>query len=208
MSRLRRGINANDWAKGPADAPVTILEYADFECPFCGRAFWELKRLESAVEGRARFVFRHFPLTQPHPHALLAAEAAEAAGAQGSFWEMYEVLFQNQQNLEAPALLTYAADLGLDMGRFTRDLQEHHFQPKVQRDFLEGVRSGVNGTPSFFINGERHNGAYTAEALLAAIEQRVGPELEPMTGLPWEGDRVPRMGRRPTVTLGGRAGAP
>lgn len=208
MSRLRRGVDANDWAKGPADAPVTLLEYGDFECPFCGRAAWELKRLESAVGDRVRFVFRHFPLTQLHPHALLAAEAAEAVGAQGQFWEMHDVLFQNQQNLEAPALLTYAADLGLDMGRFTRDLQEHRSLPKVQRDFIEGVRSGVNGTPTFFINGERHNGAYTAEALLAAIEQRVGPDIEPMTGLPWEGDRVPRMGRPQSRMHVGSAGAP
>lgn len=109
---------------------------------------------------------------------------------------MYDMLFHNQQSLEAPALLTYAAHLGLDMGRFTRDLQEHRYQPKVQRDFIDGVRSGVNGTPTFFINGERYNGAHTAEALLAAIEQRVGPDIEPMTGLPWEGRALPRM-RRP-----------
>lgn len=192
MSKLRRGVDSNDWAKGAADAPVTLLEYGDFECPFCARAFWELRRLESAVGDRVRFVFRHFPLTQLHPHALLAAEAAEAAGAQGRFWEMYDTLYQNQEHLEAPALLTDAANLGLDVGRFSRDLQEHRYLQKVQRDFMEGVRSGVNGTPSFFINGERHNGTYTAEALLAAIEQRVGPDLEPMTGLPWEGDRMPR----------------
>lgn len=193
MSTLRRGVDANDWAKGPADASITLLEYGDFECPYCGSAFWELGRLEKAVGAEVRFVFRHFPLTQAHPHALLAAEAAEAAGGQGAFWEMYDMLFQNQQRLEAPALLTYAAHLGLDMGRFTRDLQEHRYQQKVKRDFLEGVRSGVNGTPSFFINGQRHNGAYTAEALLAAIEQRVGPDIEPMTGLPWEGHALPRM---------------
>jgi protein-disulfide isomerase len=196
MSTLRRGVDANDWAKGPADASITLLEYGDFECPFCGNAFWELRRLESAVGDRVRFVFRHFPLTQVHPHALLAAEVAEAAGAQGYFWEMYDMLFQNQQNLGAPALLAYAADLGLDMGRVTRDLQEHRYLQKIRRDFIEGVRSGVNGTPSLFINGERHNGAYSAESLLAAIEQRVEPDIEPMTGLPWEGDRVPRM-RRP-----------
>jgi protein-disulfide isomerase len=200
MSTLRRDVDANDWAKGPADAAVTLLEYGDFECPFCGRAFWELKHLESAVKDRVRFVFRHFPLTQLHPHALLAAEAAEAAGAQGYFWEMHDMLFQNQQNLEASALLTDAADLGLNMGRFTRDLQEHRYLQKVRGDFIEGVRSGVNGTPTFFINGERHNGTYTAEALLAAIEQRVGPDIEPMTGLPWEGQRLPRI-RRPQARI-------
>ena len=208
MSTLRRGVDDSDWAKGPADASITLLEYGDFECPYCGSVFWELRRLESAVGDQVRFVFRHFPLTQVHPHALLAAEAAEAAGAQGRFWEMHDLLFQNQQNLEAPALLAYAADLGLDMGRVTRDLQEHRYLQKIQRDFVEGVRSGVNGTPTFFINGERHNGAYTAEALLAAIEQRVGPDIEPMTGLPWEGDRVPRMGRPQSRMHGGGAGAP
>jgi len=206
MSRLHRDVGADDWAKGPVDAPVTLVEYGDFECPFCRRAYWEVKTLERAVGDRVRFVFRHFPLTQMHPHALLAAEAAEAGGAQGRFWEMLEMLFQNQQNLEAPALLTYAAELGLDMGRFTRDLQEHRSMPKIQRDFVEGVRSGVNGTPTFFINGERHNGAYTADALLAAIEQRLGPDIEPMTGLPWEGDRLPRRGP-PFVGHVGRAGA-
>jgi protein-disulfide isomerase len=179
MSRLRGGADAEDWARGPADAPVTILEYGDFECPYCGRAFRELKRLESAVGDRLRFVFRQFPLTQLHPHAQLAAEAAEAAGAQGMFWEMYDALFENQRDLEPPALLTYAADLGLDVGRFTRDLDEHRWLPKVRRDFMEGVRSGVNGTPTFFINGERHNGDYTAEALLAIIEPSTGPEIGP-----------------------------
>lgn len=193
MSTLRRAVDAGDSTQGPADAPVTLLEYGDFECPFCGRAFWELKKLESAVGDRVRFAFRHFPLAQAHPHALLAAEAAEAAGAQGKFWEMHDKLFTNQHNLEAPALLTYAAEVGLDVPSFARDLQEHRHLPKVRRDFREGVRSGVNGTPTFFINGERWNGPYTAEALLAGIEGRGGADVEPMTGLPWEGDRVPRI---------------
>lgn len=183
MSRLRRGVDANDWAKGPADAPVTLLEYADLECPFCGRAFRDLKRLESAVGDRVRFVFRHFPLSQLHPHALLAAEAAEAAGAQGKFWEMLEVLFQNQQNLEMPALLTYAADLGLDMGRFTRALQEHRSLPKVQRDFIEGVRSGVNGTPTFFINGARYDGTWADEGrFLRALREAADVAATPSPG--------------------------
>jgi protein-disulfide isomerase len=183
MSRLRRAVDVEDWASGPADAPVTLLEYADFECPFCGQAFQELERLEHLAADRVRFVFRHFPLSQMHPHAPLAAEAAEAAGAQGRFWEMHHKLFMNQQNLTPSALLTYAEDLGLDASRFARDLSERRFLPKVRRDFMEGVRSGVNGTPTFFINGERWNGPYTAEALLAGIEGRPIRGVGPLTGV-------------------------
>jgi protein-disulfide isomerase len=163
---------------------VTLLEYADFECPFCGRAFRELKNVESAVGDHVRFAFRHFPLSQLHPHAMLASEAAEAAGAQGKFWQMHDELFRNQHNLGPPALLTYAANLELDTEQFAEDLQQHRYLPKVRREFIEGVRSGVNGTPSFFLNGVRWNGSYTAEALLAGIEGRPPPTMEPMTGLP------------------------
>jgi protein-disulfide isomerase len=185
MSALRRAVDDKDWVRGPAHAPVTLLEYGDFECPFCGQAFWELKRLEQAVGDRVRVVFRHFPLAQAHPHATLAAEAAEAAGAQGKFWEMHDTLFTNQRALERSDLLEYADELGLDRPRFTRALQEHRFLPKVRRDFMEGVRSGVNGTPTIFINGERWNGPYAAAALLAGIRGHGSPEVEPMTGLPW-----------------------
>jgi protein-disulfide isomerase len=194
MSSLRRQVDQRDWTKGPPDAPLTLLEYGDFQCPFCGRAFWELKKLESMAKDEYRYVFRHFPLAQLHPFALPAAEAAEAAGAQGRFWEMYETLFMNQQNLHPSAIVTYAANLDLDLTQFRRDLEEHRHVPKVRRDFMEGVRSGVNGTPTFFINGERWNGPYTADTLLARIEGRAGPDVDPMTGLPWEGGRVPRAG--------------
>ena len=186
MTALNGAVDEKDWVRGPADAPVTLLEYGDFECPFCAQAFWELQRLEQAVGDRVRFVFRHFPLAQAHPHARLAAEAAEAAGAQGKFWEMHDTLFTNQRDLELFHLLAYADDIGLDRRRFTRDLEEHRFAPKVRRDFIEGVRSGVNGTPTLFINGERWNGAYTAAALLAGIRGDRSPDVESMTGLPWD----------------------
>jgi protein-disulfide isomerase len=185
MTALDRNIDGEDWVKGPADAPVTLLEYGDFECPFCGRAFSELKRLEQAVGDQVRFVFRHFPLTHAHPHAQLAAEAAEAAGAQGKFWEMHDTLFTNQTALDLSDLLAYADGVGLDKQRFTRDLEGHRFLPKVRRDFREGVRSGVNGTPTIFIDGQRWNGPYTATALLAGISGNRSPDVEPMTGLPW-----------------------
>ena len=188
MSALRRPVDVGDWAKGPADAPVTLLEYGDFECPFCGRAFWELKRLEHAAGDEVRFVFRHFPLSQMHPHATLAAEAAEAAGAQGKFWEMHDKLFTNQHALQLPALLTYAEEIGVDASRFARDLEEHRYLPKIRRDFMEGVRSGVNGTPTLFINNARWNGPITGNALLAGLHGSLAPDLEPMTGLPWRAD--------------------
>src|SRR6187401_1032895 len=105
--RLRRSVDEADHIKGPTQAALTLVEYGDFECPFCGEAFWELKELENLIKNEARFVFRHFPLTQMHPNAMLAAEAAEAAGAQGRFWEMHDALFSNQQALEAPALVHY-----------------------------------------------------------------------------------------------------
>jgi protein-disulfide isomerase len=169
MTALSRAVDVEDWVRGPADAPVTLLEYGDFECPFCAESFWAFKEVQEASGDDVRLVFRHFPLAQMHPHARLAAEAAEAAGAQGKFWEMHDTLFTNQRALELSDLLTYADDLGLDRRRFTRDLQEHRFSPKVRRDFMEGVRSGVNGTPTTFMNGERWNGPYTAAALLAGI---------------------------------------
>ncbi len=180
MSALKRAVDVKDWAKGPADAPVTLLEYGDFECPFCGQAFWELKRLEHAVGDQVRFVFRHFPLAQAHPHATQAAEAAEAAGAQGKFWQMHDMLFTNQRALELRDLRAYATELDLDVSRFTRDLQEHRFLTKVRRDFMEGVRSSVNGTPTIFIDGERWNGPYTATGLLAGIHGNRAPEVEPL----------------------------
>jgi protein-disulfide isomerase len=188
VTRLQRPVEARDWVRGPAGAPVTLLEYADFECPFCGRAFHELKRLERGLRDRIRFVFRHFPLSQMHPRATLAAEAAEAAGAQDKFWEMHDTLFSNQGALGPDALLVYARRLRLDVDRFSRDLDEHRYLPKVRRDFLEGVRSGVNGTPTIFINGTRWDGPYTAEALLRGMRGDTGLIVEPMTGLPWGGD--------------------
>ena len=188
MSRLQRAVEPRDWARGPASAPVTLLEYGDFQCPACGRAFHELGRLARGLHDRIRFVFRHFALAQMHPHASLAAEAAEAAGAQGKFWEMHDTLFTHQTALEPPALLAYARDLQLDARIFSRDLNEHRYLPKVRRDFMEGIRSGVNGTPTMFINGARWDGPYTAEALLRGMRGDPSMIVEPLTGLPWNGD--------------------
>ena len=159
-----------DHIRGPANAPVTLLEYGDYECPYCGQAYWFVKELEESVGDMMRFAFRNFPLASIHPHAESAAEAAEAAGAQGKFWDMHDCLFEHQQALDDIYLLEYADMIVLDVERFSADLREHRYAARVRQDFLSGVRSGVNGTPTFFINGMRYDGAYDLDSWLAAIE--------------------------------------
>jgi protein-disulfide isomerase len=158
-----------DHFRGPTDAPVVLLEYGDYECPFCGQAHLAVKAVEQAARGMMAFVFRNFPLATIHPHAERAAEAAEAAGAQGRFWEMHDLLYENQDALDDDSLLAYALALGLDVPRFARELAEQRYAARVREDFMSGVRSGVNGTPTFFINGVRHDGPWTAPELLAAV---------------------------------------
>jgi protein-disulfide isomerase len=133
-----------------------------------------VKKIRRSPLGRwLRFAYRHFPLTTIHPFAEPAAEAAEAAGEQGLFWEMHDLLFENQENLDPDSLLEYAAALELDVTRFTRELSAHRYAPRVREDFMSGVRSGVNGTPTFFVNGVRHDGSYDFESLSAAIESAI-----------------------------------
>jgi protein-disulfide isomerase len=159
-----------DHIQGSADAPVTLLEYGDYECPFCGAAYPIVKEVQSRLGERLRFVFRNFPITTSHPHAALAAEAAEAADAQGKFWEMHDLLYESQQHLEAADLHRYAEQLGLDVDRFDNELAQHVHAERVREDFMSGVRSGVNGTPTFYVNGVRHDGDYELETLLAALD--------------------------------------
>ena len=151
-----------------------MVEYGDFECPFCGRAHAVVKALKKALGRRLRFVFRHFPLATAHPHAQQAAEAAEAAGAQGQFWEMHDVLFDNQEALEDDDLMGYAEALGLDLTQFAADLAGHAHAPRVRQDFLSGVRSGVNGTPTFFLNEMRYDGPRDFDTMVEAIEEAAG----------------------------------
>ena len=153
-------VGPDDHAAGPANAPVTLVEYGDFECPYCGQAYPIVKALQERLGTRLRFVFRNFPLSESHPHAEHAAEAAEAAGAQGQFWEMHDALYEHQRALRDPALIGYATDLGLDAARVARELGTGAWTARVRADFLSGVRSGVNGTPTFFINGERYDGSW------------------------------------------------
>ena len=160
-----------DHVQGPADAAVTLVEYGDYECPYCGAAYPIVKELQARMRDRLRFVFRNFPITTSHPHAEQAAEAAEAAAAQSRFWEMHDLLYENQRRLRDQDLHAYAEQLGLEVDRFDQDLAEHVHAPRVREDFMSGVRSGVNGTPSFYVNGARHDDSYDLDTLLAALER-------------------------------------
>jgi protein-disulfide isomerase len=160
-----------DHVQGPAEAPVTLVEYGDYECPYCGAAYPIIKQVQSRMGDRLRFVFRNFPITTSHPHAEQAAEAAEAAAAQGTFWEMHDLLYENQQHLADGDLHRYADQLGLDVPTFDDALAQHVYAARVHEDFMSGVRSGVNGTPTFYINGTRHDDSYELETLLAALER-------------------------------------
>jgi protein-disulfide isomerase len=168
--RLTMLVSERDHLLGPVTAPVTLVEYGDYECPSCGQAHAVVKHLQRLLGCELCFVFRNFPLTTVHPHAQLAAEAAEAAGAQGKFWAMHDMLFAHQEALEPEDLVQYAAALGLDLHRFNSELATHVHAARVREDFMSGVRSGVNGTPTFFINGLRHNGSYDLATLLEAIK--------------------------------------
>ena len=172
-AKLKPPVGANDHVQGSAKAPVTLVEYGDYECPYCGEAYSVVKALQKRLGDQMRFVFRNFPLAQAHPHAEHAAEAAEAAGAQGKFWEMHDMLYENQDALEDEDLVRYARALKLDVPRFVKEMEAGTYTERVREDFRSGVRSGVNGTPSFFINGARHDGAFDLASLLAAIEEAV-----------------------------------
>ena len=163
-------VSDRDHQQGPPDAPVTLVEYGDYECPYCGRAYPILKAIQERMAGRLRFVFRNFPITSNHPHAQHAAEAAEAADAQGRFWEMHDTLYENQHALKDADLVGYAATLGLDTERFEQDLTRHVFRERVREDFLSGLRSGVNGTPTFYINGVRYEESWDFDTLLEVLE--------------------------------------
>jgi protein-disulfide isomerase len=164
-----------DHIQGPASAPVTLVEYGDYQCPFCGAAYPILKDVQARMGDGLRFVFRNFPISTSHPNAELAAEAAEAAAVQGKFWEMHDLLYENQDRLGSEDLHAYAERLGLDLEAFDRALADHAYAARVREDFMSGVHSGVNGTPTFYVNGSRYDGSYETESLLAALRDRSGP---------------------------------
>jgi protein-disulfide isomerase len=170
MSRLTPPVSNADHRAGPDDAPVTLVEYGDYECPHCGSAHRIVLAVRQRMGQRLRFVFRHFPLAEIHPHAMHAAEAAEAAADQGKFWEMHDALFENQEALEDSDLIRYARELGLDAKRVEKELVSGAYVNRVREQFRSGVRSGVNGTPTFFINGIRYDGPWDPDSLLKALE--------------------------------------
>ena len=157
-------VSDRDHVIGPETARVTLLEYGDYECPYCGAAHPVVKDVVRAMGDDLRFAYRHFPLTQTHPHAYQAAEAAEAAGAQGRFWEMHDLLFENQDRLSLRDVMTLATALELDLERFVTDLRSHAYAGRLREDFLSGIRSGVNGTPTFFVNASGTTAASTGRA--------------------------------------------
>ncbi len=161
--RLTPEVSAEDHTIGPDDAPVTVVEYGDFECPSCGMAYPILKSIQRRLGNQMRFVFRPFPLSQSHPHAAHAAQAAEAAAAQGKFWPMHDTLFENQDRLTDTDLWRYASDLDLDAELMRQEVEQEKYAARVSASFRSGVRSGVNGTPTFFINGRRHDGPWADE---------------------------------------------
>jgi protein-disulfide isomerase len=172
-------VSDDEWIRGRQDAPVTLLEYGDFECPACAATRPVLAALLEEEPETVRLVYRHFPVTSIHPHAGLAAEAAEAAGAQGEFWYMHDMLFANQDALEAFNLRDYAEAIGIDVSRFDRALRTHRYLPEVRTDFRRGARDGVNGTPTLFINGLRYDGSRDLPSLRRAIRAvtRAGSHL-------------------------------
>lgn len=176
-SKLAFPVAGRDHIHGPIGAPIALVEYGDYECPFCGEAYPIVKEIEARLGENLCFAFRHFPFSNAHPHAVLAAQAAEAAGAQGSFWEMHDLLFENQDALELDDISQYAEALGLDAARLAAEVLDGVFLGRVREDFRSGVRAGVNGTPTFFINGARYDGARGLDPLLAALTQQSGERL-------------------------------
>jgi len=167
---LSEPIGPQDHSLGPETAPVTLLEYGDYQCSYCGDAFPVLKNVQAKLGNKLRFVFRNFPMTKMHPQAFIAAEAAEAASAQGRFWQMHDKLYQNQDDLTPEGLATYADQLGLDMDRFLNDLKEGVYKSRIRHDFQTGVMSGVNGTPSLYIQGTRYDGPLDERNLIAYLK--------------------------------------
>ena len=163
-------VTPTDHTLGPDHAPVTLVEYGDFECPNCKQASTAVKLLLERFDERVRFVYRHFPLEDVHPHALLAAEAAECAGGQGKFWQMHELLFANQEHLKLKQLHGYAEQIGLDMARYTAEMDDHVYLQRVREHIESGLKSGVRGTPGFFVNGRIHDVSFGIRTLFDAVE--------------------------------------
>jgi protein-disulfide isomerase len=162
-SHLKIAVSSDDHIQGDSNAPLELVEYGDYQCPHCGRAYPVIKAIQEKLKGDLKFVFRNFPLSDVHPDAFNAAMAAEAAALQNKFWQMHDIIFENQDNLDSESLLSYAKKIGLDIHRFKDDVKNNSLSDKIENDFEGGVRSGVNGTPSFYINGAKYEGAWDDE---------------------------------------------
>lgn len=170
MSKLIIQPNNEDHIQGKDKSSITLVEYGDFQCPYCRESYPIVKEIQKIKGDVLRFVFRNFPLSEIHSYALHAAYAAEAAGKQNKFWEMHDILFENQENLKDSDLRLYSEKLSLDMDQFTKDMNSDEVAKKVQTDIMGGIKSGVNGTPTFFINGIRFDGPSELDSLLEAID--------------------------------------
>jgi protein-disulfide isomerase len=180
MSTLKPAVNSTDHHQGNVNAAIILVEYGDFQCPYCGRAHPLVKRLLKEKGKELHFVFRNFPLREIHPHAFISALAAEAAAKQDKFWEMHDLIFENQQGLSANLLNSFAERLDLDLAAFTKDSKSRELQSKVETDFESGLRSGVNGTPSFFLNCSKlltYDETYNSLLDAIQLESEMGPHL-------------------------------
>jgi protein-disulfide isomerase len=171
MATLKIPVTSADHRAGLENAPVTLVEYGDYECPHCGRAHPIVQKVRRHFGDRLRFVFRNFPLNESHPNAEAAAEVAEFAGARAKFWEMHDLLFENQSRFSGPVFVELAESLGLREAELIQEVNDGLYRDRVRADFEGGIRSGVNGTPSFFINGVRHDDSFDFDTLAAAIDE-------------------------------------
>jgi len=175
MSKARTStlpVKGHDHVQGSLDAPYVLLEYGDYQCPYCGEAHGAVKEIQECLGDELCFAYRHFPLVEIHSHAEHAAEAAESASAQGRFWEMHDALYENQEALEDDDLANYAAELGLDSQRLIAEVRSGAHAARIQEDVWTGEKNEVNGTPMFFVNGELFDGEPTSEALISALKER------------------------------------
>jgi protein-disulfide isomerase len=170
---LSTPVGPSDHVLGPAAAPITLVEYGDYECPYCGDAHSVVKSLVKAMAPNLRFIFRNMPLNETHPYAQFAAEAAEAAAAQGRFWEMHDAIYDHQSEFGSALVNKLAQLLKLDMPRFDADMQARLHRPKVKNDFMSGMLSGVAATPTFFINGKRYDGSVDERSLFLALRREL-----------------------------------
>lgn len=168
---LRPTVSAADHIDGNPDAPIELVKYGDYQCPHCARAYLVVHHLQEELGDSLRFVFRNFPLQKIHPEAVIAALAAEAAALQGRFWEMHDLIFENQDQLSEQMLLELAIELELDIDQFKKDFASEELALKVDADFESGIRSGVNATPTFFINGEKYNEGWEGDRMLDYIRK-------------------------------------